>query len=178
MSEIQKFRVLIVGEGGVGKTTFMNRSLHNQFCPDTELTVGVDFFQRTIKLPEGEVKFIIWDFGGQERFIMLHEDQIMKISGAFLMFDLTRADTLRRVEFWTSDICRRYNKNIPILFLGSKADLEDQIIIDNDYVENIVREFNFFKYLRISSKTGLNIERSFELLGEELLRIKKNAEDK
>ncbi|MFX0137253.1 MAG: Rab family GTPase [Candidatus Hodarchaeota archaeon] len=169
MSELQRITILIVGDGGVGKTTFMNRSQGKGFSSTTGLTVGADFFEKKIKIQEKEIKIIVLDTGGQERFLPLHESNIKGISGAFLMFDLTRFDTLSRPDFWISEVVRKYNKELPILLLGNKADLEDEIVIENDYIKELMGKYNLFNYLIVSSMTGLNIEKAFELLITEIL---------
>jgi len=89
--------------------------------------------------------------------------------GAFLMFDLTRFMTLDYLDQWV-ELVRKYNPDLPILFLGTKADLEDQICIEDDYIEEFKEAFNLFGYLKVSSKTGQNVDNAFEILTKQILR--------
>ena len=166
-------KICILGQGGVGKTCICRRLCYNTFDTETQLTIGVDFY--TYDLPiliNGEKKFIrlsLWDFGGQERFRPLLEDYSKGAKGALLLFDLTRPASLNGIEEWV-DICRIKNPDIPIIFLGTKLDLIDAITIEDRYAAYFMYRYNFFKYLKISSKTGYNVNLAFELLTKEMLR--------
>jgi GTPase SAR1 family protein len=89
--------------------------------------------------------------------------------GSLLLFDLTRPSSLGRIEQWVN-ICREDNPENPILFIGTKLDLKDQITIDDDIALNIKEEYGFFDYLKVSSKTGENVQLAFELLAKELVK--------
>jgi len=161
-------KILTSGEGGVGKTTILHRYVDGQFSADTKMTIGVEFFLKEVIIDEKQCTLQLWDFGGQERFRFLLESYVLGAKGALLMFDLTRPITLDNLEQWVN-ICRKGDPDLPILFLGTKLDLTEDIMVDDDHAQMFQEEFNLFDYLKISSKTGENVFEAFELLTKKIL---------
>jgi small GTP-binding protein len=162
-------KVVTAGEGGVGKTTLLYRYIEGKFLADTRMTIGVEFFLKELKIEGKKVLLQVWDFGGQDHFRPLLKNYARGARGALILFDLTRPSSLDRIEQWVN-ICRQENPEIPIIFLGTKLDLKEQITIDEDIALKIKEEHNFFEYLKISSKTGENVQLAFELLAKELVK--------
>ena len=160
MSKSIVLKVLTAGEGGVGKTTLLHRYVEGKFSSETKMTIGVEFFLKELMIDDQKVLLQLWDFGGQERFRFLLKSYVIGARGALLMFDLTRAMTLEKIPQWVN-ICRKENPKLPILFLGSKADLSDDMNISKDYIMSYKDEFNLYDYLEVSSKTGNNVESAF-----------------
>ncbi|MFW9949412.1 MAG: Rab family GTPase [Candidatus Thorarchaeota archaeon] len=161
-------KILTAGEGGVGKTTLLHRYVEGRFSADTKMTIGVEFFLKEINIDTLHCTLQLWDFGGQERFRFLLESYVLGAKGALLMFDLTRPMTLENLQQWVN-IVRKSDPNLPILFLGTKNDLENEIMIDDEYALSFKEEFGFFDYLRISSKSGENVGKAFDLLTKKIL---------
>jgi small GTP-binding protein len=162
-------KVITCGEGGVGKTTLLHRYIEGVFLADTRLTIGVEFFLKEIKIEDKKILLQVWDFGGQDHFRPLLKNYAKGARGALLLFDLTRPSSLNRIEQWVN-ICKQEDPDIPIIFLGTKLDLKDQITIDDDIALKFKDDYGFFDYLKISSKTGENIQFAFELLAKELVK--------
>ncbi|MFW9827462.1 MAG: Rab family GTPase [Candidatus Thorarchaeota archaeon] len=160
-------KVITCGEGGVGKTTLLYRYIEGIFLADTRLTIGVEFFLKEIALEGKKILLQVWDFGGQEHFRPLLRSYAKGAKGALLLFDLTRPSSLDRIDQWV-DICRKENPDIPIIFLGTKLDLTDQITIDDNYALYFKEKYHFFNFLKISSKTGENVNLAFKLLAKKL----------
>ncbi|MFX0072371.1 MAG: Rab family GTPase [Candidatus Hermodarchaeota archaeon] len=169
MSKPIVLKVLTAGEGGVGKTTLLHRYVEGKFSSETKMTIGVEFFLKELNIDGQQVMLQLWDFGGQDRFRFLLESYVIGARGALLMFDLTRTMTLENIEQWVN-ICRKEDSKLPILFLGSKSDLVNDICIKEDYIQELQDHFELFDYLNISSKTGENVELSFEHLTREILK--------
>lgn len=169
MSKPIVLKVLTAGEGGVGKTTLLHRYVEGKFSSETKMTIGVEFFLKELNVDGQKVMLQLWDFGGQERFRFLLESYVIGARGALLMFDLTRAMTLENIDQWVN-ICRKEDPELPILFLGSKSDLENDICVEQDYIEEFKQDFNLYDYLRISSKTGENVALCFESLSRQILK--------
>jgi len=169
MSKPIVLKVLTAGEGGVGKTTLLHRYVEGKFSSETKMTIGVEFFLKEVNIDGQKVMLQLWDFGGQERFRFLLESYVIGARGALLMFDLTRTMTLENIDQWVQ-IVRKEDPELPILFLGSKSDLENDICVKEDYIEEFKQQFNMYDFLRISSKTGENVERSFESLTRQILK--------
>ncbi|MHA1932774.1 MAG: Rab family GTPase, partial [Promethearchaeota archaeon] len=116
-------KILTAGEGGVGKTTILHRYVEGRFSAETKMTIGVEFFLKETMIDDKQCTLQLWDFGGQERFRFLLESYVLGAKGALLMFDLTRMTTLENLEQWLN-IVRKGDPNLPVLFLGTKLDLE------------------------------------------------------
>jgi small GTP-binding protein len=161
-------KILTAGEGGVGKTTLLHRFVEGQFSAETKMTIGVEFFLKETNINGQHCTLQLWDFGGQERFRFLLESYVLGAKGALLMFDLTRPITLDNLEQWVN-IVRKSDPDLPVIFLGTKNDLVEEIMVDDDYARNFKDHFNLFDYLRISSKSGENVEKAFEILTSKIL---------
>jgi len=158
-------KVIVSGDGGVGKTSFLNRLVHNSFIEDSELTKGVDFYSKKITVNGNEFNCIMWDFAGQAQFRKLLDDFVEGSIAAVILFDLTRINTIENVYEWIKTL--EAFGNLPILLIGTKSDLitpSDTPALDK-YILDIVNEYeNIITYLKISSKTGENIKNAFEIL--------------
>ncbi|TFG23644.1 MAG: GTP-binding protein [Promethearchaeota archaeon] len=158
------FKIIIGGDGGVGKTTMLHRYVNGRFLFDTKMTIGTDIFHKILTLKEGPVCSLqLWDFGGQERFRFILDSFLKGAAGAFLMFDLTNYISFHNLPKWLN-IVRKDDPTLPILLLGSKYDLVDSITVDDDLVSEFVEDNNISGYCKVSSKTGYNINFVFESL--------------
>ncbi|MBY8990997.1 MAG: GTP-binding protein [Candidatus Lokiarchaeota archaeon] len=166
----QKFilKILTAGEGGVGKTTLLHRYVEGRFSAETKMTIGVEFFLKETEIDSKQCTLQLWDFGGQERFRFLLESYVLGAKGALLMFDLTRMSSLQNLEQWLN-IVRKGDPNLPVLFVGTKLDLEDEIQVDDDYAKSFLKEYNLINFLKISSKTGKHVSDAFNILTQKIL---------
>lgn len=168
MSKPKVFKTIIAGDGGVGKTTMLHRYIKGKFIENLHMTIGVEFFLKNIELDDEKIVLQIWDFGGQERFRFLLKNYARGAKGALLLFDPTRPTTLEKIGEWV-EVCRAENPDLPILFIGSKSDLKESVILSDDFILKFRQKHNFFEYLRISSKTGENVDLAFILLAKEII---------
>jgi len=168
------FKILIAGDGGVGKTTLLRRYVDGVFDESTIETIGVDFFLKELRSNNVDARCTLqlWDLGGQERFRHLLESFVMGARAALLLFDLTRMPVIDNILSWLN-IVRMHDFNLPVLLVGTKLDLEDAIAVDDDSAINIKRTFNMFDYIKTSSKTGYNVGKTFETVTNELMKISK-----
>lgn len=157
------FKVIIVGPSAVGKTSLLNRFVHNEFTLKYKLTIGVDFLTKTVEFqPSKLIKLHIWDIGGQERFKFLHRSFYDGAQGAMLVFDLSRQHTFTGMKSWVSEMRSIMKNDIPKVIIGNKTDLIPEIgqIIDKDEVEKYVKNEECL-YIETSAKTGENVEKAF-----------------
>jgi small GTP-binding protein len=166
------FKVLICGEGGVGKTSLLRRYVDGFFDESTIMTVGVEFFVKEITFDDVRCSLQLWDLGGQKRFRYLIENYVMGARGAILLVDLTNMPKIGDILEWVN-IARLHDINLPIVLVGSKFDLEDLIAIDDDSAQHIKNTFNMIDYIKTSAKSGHNIEIPFEILTKKLIEISK-----
>jgi small GTP-binding protein len=162
-------KVITAGDGGVGKTTLLYRYVEGKFLADTKMTLGVEFFLKEINIKGELINLQVWDFGGQDHFRPLLENYSIGARGALLLFDLTRPSSLENIEQWVN-ICRGKNPGIPIIFLGTKLDLTESLTVDDKFARTFPKKYDFFKYLKISSKTGQNVNLAFKLLTKEIVK--------
>jgi len=170
------FKIILAGSGGCGKTTLLNRFTTGQFSSDTKMTIGVDFAVHYLELREdrGTATLQIWDFGGEERFRTMLPSFCQGASGALLFFDLFRTHTFYELDEWIS-IIRRNTRDIPIILLGAKYDLiqnPSDLNIDPQQVMSFIRYNKIRGYLSISSKTGYNVNESFDKITELMIKLK------
>jgi len=160
------FKILLLGDASVGKTSFTKRFCYNLFNPSERLTIGVDFHVKTIDLHGKKIKLQIWDVGGEERFRFLLPTYCLGANAAFLLYDVTRSQTLDNITEWTN-IVRQKSGPIPIMLVGSKIDLGDaQREILREYGIQVAEKNNMDSFGEISSKSGQNVDKTFEVLTE------------
>jgi len=167
------FKVIIIGPGAVGKTSLLNRFVHNQFTLKYKFTIGVDFLSKELEyMPSKSAKLQIWDIGGQERFKFLHRSFYDGANGALLVFDLSRDHTFSGMKNWLSEMHSLIDNNIPTVILGNKSDLlaEIGLVIDRDEVVKYAKNEECL-YIETSAKTGENVENAFREL---TIRMAKN----
>ncbi len=158
-------KLIVSGDGGVGKTSFLKRLIHDKFNNDNELTKGVEFFSKTHSINEHDYNFVIWDFAGQDQFKHLLSNFVNGSVAAFVLFDLSRPSTLEGLEEWIYKLA--HNGNISVFILGTKFDLinHDDCKIFDEFILEIIRKYdNIIGYLKISSKSGYNVKNAFDSL--------------
>ncbi len=160
--------------GAVGKTTFIHRYLTGQFIEGTAMTIGVEFHNHIIEQDGKRINLVIWDLGGQERFRYIQPKFIEGAVAALVLFDMNRIKTLHDTTDWI-DMIRKYSSPvIPILLIGSKADLVDaefQKFIAEE-THGIVKEKSLIGYIATSSKLGMNVEESIHKMVSILIEQK------
>ena len=162
------FKILLVGNGGAGKTSLLRRYVDGFFDDSTIMTVGVDFFIKELNCEDAHCILQLWDLGGQERFRNLLDNFVMGARGALLLFDLTKMPRIGEILEWVN-IARLHDINLPILLIGTKSDLEDFIAVDDDSALHLKNTFNMIEFIKTSAKNGYNVEKAFELLTKRLV---------
>ena len=162
-------KIIVSGDGGVGKTSFLNRLIHDNFNDNSELTKGIDFFSKNLIIKGQEYNFVMWDYAGQSQFRQILNDFVDGSLAAFVLFDLSRFNSLDGVEEWIRNL-NEYG-NISAFILGNKSDVVN--IYDckafDDYILNLTSKYkNIIGYLKISSKTGENVKKAFFSLIERI----------
>lgn len=162
------FKILLVGPEGVGKRNLTQRFCYDVFDPQDKLTVGVDFYVKTVELLGKKIKLQIWDVAGEERFRFLLPTYTLGANAAMIIYDITKFKTIDQMNNWIQTI-REKAGDIPIMLIGNKLDLEDSRELKREKGIEIVKEFNLSSYSEISTKTGQNVEKIFEALTESVI---------
>ena len=167
-------KVVIAGEGGVGKTALCNRFTKGIFLEGTKMTIGVDFsavkVKAATKYGEELVTLQIWDFGGEERFRFILPGYCNGANGCILCFDLTQDYTFHNLPEWII-LVRQAVPNVKMILVGLKADLLEQRRITREVAEGKVREWRLNGYIEASSKSGENVPHIFGLITQEMLSL-------
>ena len=167
------FKVCIFGDGGVGKTTLINRYLTDVFKGGSEITIGVDFHIKKLEILEKRITLQIWDFAGEERFRFLLPSYVLGASGGIFMFDITRYSSLRNFQDWLDIIRRGYkgpNDQIPIIMVGSKLDLEYKRAVSRNEAFDLAKRNGISGYIECSSKDGQNVPEVFLEIGRIMMK--------
>ena len=164
------FKILLLGDASVDKTSFTKRYCYNVFNPSERLTIGVDFHVKTINLHEKKIKLQIWDVGGEERFRFLLPTYCLGANAAFLLYDVTRPQTLDNISEWTN-IVHQKSGDIPIMLVGAKIDLEEtQREVPREHGIEVARKNHLSAFAEISYQNGKAIKDIFQSLTEIIIR--------
>ncbi|MFW9940297.1 MAG: Rab family GTPase [Candidatus Thorarchaeota archaeon] len=162
-------KIITAGDGGVGKTTLLYRYVRGKFLTDTKTTLGVEFFWKVFKTNNKQIDLQLWDFGGQKVFRHILKNYASGANGALLLFDLTNKSSLEQIDEWV-DICREKEPKMPILFLGTKLDLTNLIVVEDEDALIFKEKYDFLDYLKVSSKTNENVDLAFQFLVNEIIK--------
>ena len=122
---IPEFKLVIIGDGGCGKTTFVKRHLTGEFEKQYVATVGAEVHPMRFETNYGKIQFNVWDTAGQERFAGLRDGYYVNSDCAIIMFDVSSRITYNSVPTWYKDIIR-VAENIPVVLIGNKVDIKDR----------------------------------------------------
>ena len=120
------FKVLLIGNSGVGKSSLLLRFADDVFHENFMPTIGVDFKIRTIEVDGKTIKLQIWDTAGQDRFKTITSSYYRGAHGIIVTYDITDRDSFAKVSEWMSEVDKHSDKNISRILVGNKKDLEDQ----------------------------------------------------
>ena len=162
------FKIVIFGDAGSGKTTLTKRFKSDMFISDSQMTIGVDFETKIFEVDDKKVKLMIWDFGGEERFRFILPKYINGAMGGLFMYDITNYPSLAHIDNWLS-VVNGKSEQIPLVLLGGKGDLDPLRQVTVEEGEKIAKEKGFSGFTECSSKTGENVDRSFEILTRQML---------
>eukprot|EP00525_Craspedostauros_australis_P004176 CAMPEP_0198133444 /NCGR_PEP_ID=MMETSP1442-20131203/59565_1 /TAXON_ID= /ORGANISM="Craspedostauros australis, Strain CCMP3328" /LENGTH=301 /DNA_ID=CAMNT_0043794561 /DNA_START=560 /DNA_END=1466 /DNA_ORIENTATION=+ len=164
MSQEPEFKLILVGDGGVGKTTFVKRHLTGEFEKKYVATLGVEVHPLTFHTNRGPIKFNVWDTAGQEKFGGLRDGYYIQGQCAIIMFDVTSRITYKNVPNWHRDLTR-VCENIPIVLTGNKVEIKDRKVKAKQITFH--RKKNL-QYYDISAKSNYNFEKPFLWLARKL----------
>ena len=169
------FKLIIIGDSNVGKTNIMSQYIKKEFNINSKSTVGVEFGNKIIKLDNKTIKAQIWDTAGQERYKSITSAYYKGAKGAFIVYDITSKITFDSVDKWIQDLNLYGDKNIIILLIGNKSDLEDKREVKREDGEEKAKSFGL-GFIETSACTGDNIDKAFEIMLKEVCN--KHIEEK
>ncbi|MBD3192728.1 MAG: GTP-binding protein [Candidatus Heimdallarchaeota archaeon] len=163
------FKVLIVGDGAVGKTSICTHATTQEFFSDYHLTVGCDFFIKRIYVKNTSVTLQIFDIGGQDQFLKIRPAFAGGAMGLFLAFDITRRDSFYNLEDWYDSVKEGLHPKAPKVLVATKYDLISEREVWKEDVETFMGILGIDGYVETSSLTGDGVDEAFEMMAKMLL---------
>merc|ERR1711998_2904 len=164
--KVFNFKLLVVGDGGSGKTTFCKRHVNGEFRVTYIPTIGVEVHPLDFTTNKGIINFMCWDTAGQEKFGGLRDGYYVGGECAILMFDLSDRNSYKNIPVWYRDILRVCDM-IPIVLVGNKYDIRTQGLLE-DKILSIKRKLRL-TFIDVSARTNRNYEKPFLYLMKKLL---------
>ncbi|KAF7703021.1 ras-related protein Rab-3B [Silurus meridionalis] len=157
------FKLLIIGNSSVGKTSFLFRYADDSFSNSFVSTVGIDFKVKTVYRNEKRVKLQIWDTAGQERYRTITTAYYRGAMGFILMYDITNEESYNAVQDWATQIKTYSWDNAQVILVGNKCDMADERVIPVEKGKHLADQLGF-EYYEVSAKENINVRQVFERL--------------
>ncbi|EPS65006.1 hypothetical protein M569_09770 [Genlisea aurea] len=164
------FKVVLIGDSAVGKSQILSRFARNEFTLDSKATIGVEFQTRTMVIQHKTVKAQIWDTAGQERYRAVTSAYYRGAVGAMLVYDITKRQTFDHIPRWLEELRGHADKNIVIILIGNKSDLEDQRAVPTEDAKEFAQQEGLF-FLETSALQATNVEEAFLTVLTEIFNI-------
>jgi small GTP-binding protein len=157
-----RYKIVMLGDGAVGKTAMTTRFTQNFFDADYKRTIGSDFAIKRLTIDDidAQVTLQVWDLAGQPRFESVRQGFYRGARGGLLLYDVTRRRTFLNIENWKEEAFTNLQKEIPLVLVANKVDLEDSRVISTNEGEEYAKKNNFI-YVESSALTGENVEDAY-----------------
>jgi len=167
------FKITILGDSAVGKTSLINQFVESSFEDDYKPTLGANIIRKDVNIGNvnAKVRLIMWDLAGQEKYNVIRSMYFQGCVGALLVFDLTRHNTFDNIKSkWLKDFKNYVKKEGAYILIGNKLDLNDQRVVTSEEGTNLAKEINASDFIETSAKYGENVEKAFKNLVFQILR--------
>ena len=171
------FKVLLIGNSSVGKSSLLLRFVDNQWNDLFVPTIGVDFKIRTMEIDNKNVKLQIWDTAGQERFKNITASYYRGAHGIFVVYDISDMESFKNINNWLIEIEKNANKNVYKILVGNKCDLEDKRTVSYQQGKELAETYGM-QFIETSAKSNTNVDEAFQLLGREVMKMSLNDKEK
>lgn len=164
------FKIVLIGDSGVGKSNILSRFTRNEFCLDSKSTIGVEFATRTLQVEGKTVKAQIWDTAGQERYRAITSAYYRGAVGALLVYDITKRQTFDNVRRWLRELRDHADSNIVIMLAGNKSDLNHLRSVSAEDAQTLA-EKEGLSFLETSALEASNVEKAFQTILLDIYQI-------
>lgn len=164
------FKIVLIGDSAVGKSQILARFARNEFSLDSKATIGVEFQTRTLVIQHKSIKAQIWDTAGQERYRAVTSAYYRGAVGAFLVYDITKRQSFEHIPRWLEELRGHADKNIVIMLIGNKSDLENQRAVPTEDAKEFAEKEGLF-FLETSALEATNVETAFTTVLTEIFNI-------
>lgn len=164
------FKITILGDAAVGKTSLINQFVEGSFQEDYKPTLGANIVRKDVNFDNTRVRLIMWDLAGQEKYRVVRSMYFQGCEGALLVYDVTRYHTLESINSkWLRDFKKHVKKKGAYILIGNKIDLKDQRVIPTERGKELAAKIKASHFIETSAKLGENIEEAFSLLVNQIL---------
>ena len=162
VEDLIKLKLIVVGNQGTGKSCILNRFVNETFEENYQATIGLDFQSKNIIIHDQDVRLIIYDTAGQEKFRSLIPMYIREAQIILLVYDISDKDSFDAMPNWIQEVKEVLNKEVVFALIGNKMDLESQRKVSYEEGKKLAEKNNFV-FQEVSAKTGKNFENLFEV---------------
>ena len=155
------FKIIVIGNSGVGKTCITNQAIKHQFIDNYMATVGMEIYSLFMRINDKNIKLQIWDTCGQELYRSLISNFYRNSSLAILVYSIDQRDSYKDIDLWVKDIRANSSPDTKIILVGNKIDLEDRREIKYEEGKKIAEDYGFVEFFETSAKTGENVAKMF-----------------
>ena len=161
------YKVVLIGDSGVGKSNLLSRFTRNEFSLETKSTIGVEFATRSITVDSKTIKAQIWDTAGQERYRAITSAYYRGAVGALLVYDISNGMTFKNVERWLTELRENAASNIVIMLVGNKSDLRHLREVTTEEAKGF-SEKHGLSFIETSALDSTNVELAFQTIITEI----------
>ena len=162
VEDLMKLKLIVVGNQGTGKSCILNRFVNETFEENYQATIGLDFQSKNVTIHDQDVRLILYDTAGQEKFRSLIPMYIREAQIILLIYDITDRESFDSMPKWIQEVLQVKNSEAVFVLIGNKIDLEDKRQISFEEGKKFAEENNYI-FQEVSAKTGDNFEKLFEV---------------
>jgi small GTP-binding protein len=164
------YKLSLLGDGGVGKTSIVQQYVHEYFAEDYKATIGTFISKKEVKFKDLDtsVRFIIWDLAGQAQFQRIWADYLTDSNAGIIIFDITNRESFESVKKWYNLITRVSRPTLVLILCGNKVDLKEQRVVSSEESKALARELGIF-YMETSAKENIHINDVFEWIALQII---------
>jgi Ras-related protein Rab-11A len=161
------FKIVLIGDSGVGKTCLLARYRRDEFTYDTKHTIGVEFGTKELQVKGRSVKAQIWDTAGQERYRAITKAYYRGAVGALLVYDITDRETFENLKRWLSEVQGHADRDIKLMLVGNKSDMESARAVSQDEGRAFAEQHGLY-FVEASALKGDAVNHAFEHIIEKI----------
>ena len=170
------FKIIIIGDSGVGKSSLLKRAVQNRFDESYQATIGFEFLLMHYKINELKFKLQIWDTCGQEMYRSLVQGFYRNTSLAIIVYDVNNPKSFEGLEVWLKDLRQQTEQEIPIFIIGNKSDMEKKVPTEDAKIFSTSNRTKYFA--ECSARSGYNVKEIFNEAAKQLYESYKKYQSK
>ncbi|OMJ85831.1 hypothetical protein SteCoe_12742 [Stentor coeruleus] len=155
------YKIVLIGDWGVGKTNILSQYTRGEFILGSPGTIGVQFSTKELQIDNAIVKVQVWDTAGQDKYRAITSTFYRGAHGALAIYDITRADTFNRLEIWLKELKEYVKDDCAIVIVGNKSDLPNLAEVKTEKAKNFAKE-NSYAFFETSALNASNINNAFD----------------